>query len=114
MNRMCVYLHSVSEPGAEGVKDAEAVVQSERVSVLAEEVDQLAAFLLQLLPTEAQRAQRRGGTLWWHRNTDLKLKHDKYFEPWRQRFGKLPAENCPVAAVAPCLSGRSPPASVCE
>ncbi len=45
------------------MKDAEAVVQSERFSVFTEEVDQLAAFLLQLLPTTAQRAQRRGGRL---------------------------------------------------
>ncbi len=48
------YPDSTSEPGAEGAEDAEAVIQSERVSVLTEEVDQLAAFLLQLLPSAAQ------------------------------------------------------------
>lgn len=62
-NRMFVYLDGVGEPGAEGVKDAEAVVQPERLSVLTEEVDQFAAFLLQLLPTPTQRAQRRGRRL---------------------------------------------------
>lgn len=63
MNYLYLYLDSVSEPRTEGVKDAKAVVQSELVSVLTEEVNQLAAFLLQLLPTVAQRAQGRGGTL---------------------------------------------------
>lgn len=52
------YLGGGGEPAAEGVEDAEAVVQSERLSVFTEEVDQLAAFFLQLLPTAAQRAQR--------------------------------------------------------
>lgn len=48
------YLGGGGEPAAEGVEDAEAVVQSERLSVFTEEVDQLAAFFLQLLPTAAQ------------------------------------------------------------
>ena len=48
-----MYLDSISEPGAEAVEDAEAVVQSESVSVFTEEVDQLAAFLLQLLSAAA-------------------------------------------------------------
>lgn len=57
------YLDGSGEPGAEGAEDAEAVVQSERSVVLTEEVDQLAAFLLQLLPAAAQRAKTRGGRL---------------------------------------------------
>lgn len=57
------HLDSGCEPGAEGVEDAEAVVQSERSVVFTEEVDQLAAFLLQLLPTAAQRTKTRGGRL---------------------------------------------------
>ena len=52
----CVYLDSISEPGAEGVEDAEAVIQSEHVSVLTEEINQLTAFLLQLLPAATQQA----------------------------------------------------------
>lgn len=66
----CVYLDSVSEPGAESLEDVEAVVQSERVSVLTEEVNQFAAFFLQLLPAAAQRAERRRRTL-RHRKTKL-------------------------------------------
>lgn len=54
----CSYLDGAGEPGAEGVEDGEALIQPESVSVLAEEVDQLAAFLLQLSPAFTQRAQR--------------------------------------------------------
>ena len=70
----CCYLGGGGEPAAEGVEDAEAVVQSERFSVFTEEVDQLAAFFLQLLPTAAQRAQRRGGMLTTHERTMFSLK----------------------------------------
>lgn len=58
-----MYLDGVSEPAAERVEDPEAVVQSEELSVLTEEVDQRAALLLQLLAVAAQRAQRRRRTL---------------------------------------------------
>lgn len=54
----CVHLDSSSEPGAEGVEDAEAVIQSKRFMIFTEEVDQLTGFLPQLLPTAMQRAQR--------------------------------------------------------
>lgn len=68
------YLDGSSEPAAEGVEDAEAVVQAERLVVFTEEVDQRAALLLQLPPTFKHGAQTRGRRLKTHvRHEELPL-----------------------------------------
>lgn len=61
-----LHLHSGSESAAEGVEDAEAVVQPKCLVVFTEEVDQRVAGLPQLLPSVVQRAQREVGSLRKH------------------------------------------------
>lgn len=68
-----VYLHSCSESAAEGVEDAEAIIQPKCLVVFTEEVNQCVAGLPQLLPPVVQRAQTKVGSLrkqnWSHVHT---------------------------------------------
>lgn len=57
------YLDGGAEAAAEAAEDAEAVVQAEELLVLAEEVPQLDALPLQLLPAAREGAHARGGVL---------------------------------------------------
>lgn len=60
---MFVHLHSSSESAAEGVEDAEAIIQLKGLVVFTEEVNQCVAGLPQLLPSVVQRTQGKVGGL---------------------------------------------------